>query len=82
MRKSIEIHDNEYRKSHGRGPRPAFGRWGFLLWDNSLRRQHGEPVFVPRSMNFADAKVWIRAHVRENFAAELATGLLSVEVAP
>jgi hypothetical protein len=81
-KKPIEISQHQYYSAHGKFPKPAFANWAFLIWDDSSNKQVGEPVFVPHAMSYSDSKVWIKAYVRENLAAEVASGYLSVEVAP
>ncbi|MBZ9683247.1 hypothetical protein LB531_21555 [Mesorhizobium sp. CO1-1-2] len=79
MRQPIEIYTSRYERSHGRAPK-GFGGWGFIIIDESCD-QEVEFFFTP-PMTLSDAKVWAKAHVRENFAEQVATGYLGLEVAP
>ena len=78
----IEISNHQYHCAHGTFPKSCYAKWAFLVWDDSSNKQVGEPIFVPVSMKLSDAKVWVKSYVRENFAEEVATGYLSLEVAP
>ncbi|BCH11979.1 hypothetical protein MesoLj131c_62370 [Mesorhizobium sp. 131-3-5] len=79
MPKPIEVHTYLYERSHGRKPK-GFGGWGFIVMDESCDREV-EFFFTP-AMTLSDAKVWAKAHVRTNFAEQVATGYLGLEVAP
>ena len=54
------------------------GTWAFDLVDSSCKRTI-ETVLTP-SLTYSDAKVWIKAYVRENWADELATGYFDIYV--
>jgi hypothetical protein len=79
MRKPIEIYTAIFERSHGRKPK-GFGAWGFIIIDESCDREV-ETFFTP-AMSLSDAKVWAKAHAGENFAEQVATGYLGLEVAP
>ena len=80
----VEISNNSYERSHGKLPRGR-GCWAFDIIDGSNIRGgsgFGEvvtTVFAP-SGTLTESKRWVREYVRRNFAAELATGFLYVEV--
>ena len=80
MKRPIDIYTNTYQRSHGRAPRGR-GCWGFIVVDESGDREVAT-FFVPGSMTLADARVWAKSYVREQYAAELATGYMALEVAP
>lgn len=79
----ITISNSSFMRSHGKAPK-GFGRWAFDVMDDSSSR--GSKIhttfFAPHSMSYAEAKKWAVAHIKANFAAEWATGFMSVEVAP
>ncbi|PBB96712.1 hypothetical protein [Mesorhizobium sp. WSM3862] len=79
MPKPIEIYTTLYERSHGRKPK-GYGGWGFIIIDESCDREV-ETFFSP-AMSLSDAKVWASAHARANFAEQVATGYLGLEVAP
>lgn len=80
MRQIIDISDRIFKTSHMKTPK-GYGTWGFIVMDGSCNHEHAT-FFVPSPTTFSDAKVWAKAHVRDKFAEELATGHLYLEVAP
>ena len=71
----VDISTRIFERSHGRKPRGR-GGWAFILMDGS---REVETFFTP-SMTFSDAKVWAKAHARQNFTAP--SGEIELEVAP
>jgi hypothetical protein len=63
--------DSAYIFAHGRPPR-GMGSWAF-----SQYRDQREPMWVPGTMLYRDAKVWILAHVRKTYGDQ-ARGILYV----
>jgi len=76
-RKPIDIFTNRYEIAHGKLPR-GHGAWAFIVHDASTK-QDVETFFTP-AMNFSDAKVWAKAHIRDRHSRALATGYLDVYV--
>jgi hypothetical protein len=82
----VEIDNHSFVRSHGHQPRGC-GCWAFEIIDQSnIRGGSGSgevvtTVFAPFG-TFRDAKRWAVDFVRKNFAAELATGFLYVQVGP
>lgn len=76
----IDIDTRQFELSHSKSPR-GYGLWAFDIVDDSARETVAT-VFTPQSMNYSDAKVWIKSYIRANYAAELATGFLYLSVAP
>ena len=76
--RAIEITTRQYENEHGRPPRGK-GQWAFEIVDDS-NGQVVSTIFAPPLMTYRDAKVWAKAHVREEWAEELATGYLSLNV--
>lgn len=79
MTNTIEIGTSTFERSHGRKPK-GHGAWGFLVIDESSGCEVA--TFFAPAMRLADAMKWAREHVRSEWADELATGFLSLEVAP
>jgi len=67
---SMTVSTRLFVNSHGKKPR-GHGSWAFLVMDAD------EAVVFTPAMNFSDAKVWVKAHVRENFP-----GCTDLEVGP
>lgn len=67
---AIDFDDTQYQFSHGRTPR-GYGTWAF-----SQTRKCDDPMWVP-PMHYRDAKVWIKAYVREKYGKD-ASGTLYV----
>jgi hypothetical protein len=82
----VEIDNHSFVRSHGHQPRGR-GCWAFEIIDQSnIRGGSGSgevvtTVFAPSS-TLREAKLWVTAFVRKNYAAELATGCLYVSVGP
>lgn len=68
---SIDFDDTMYVFTHGHAPH---GRGG---WAFSTNKKMLDPVWVPGSMLYSDAKVWIRAYMREKYGRD-ADGTLYV----
>jgi hypothetical protein len=66
----IDFDDTMYIFTHGHAPR-GHGGWAF-----SMKRNGDDPIWCPPMM-YRDAKVWIKAHVREKHGKD-ATGTLYV----
>jgi hypothetical protein len=79
MTKAIAITTSKFERSHGRQPKGT-GAWGFIVIDDSCDKEVAL-FFVP-AMTLTAAKAWAKAYVCKNFADEVATGYLSLEVAP
>lgn len=77
---TLYVSTYEFEASHGKSPRGR-GNWGFLVKDDSDNREV-ELFFAPHSMTYSDAKVWAKTYVRDHYNDELATGNLSLQVAP
>lgn len=76
---SIEISTREYKLTYGHNPKGR-GSWGFILVDESCKKEV-ETVFAPSCLLYREAVAWVKAHIREEWAAELETGFLGVKAA-
>jgi hypothetical protein len=75
----VTVYDDKYQANYGKAPR-GFGWWMFELMDASSNNVFAV-LSPPRSMTYGDARKWVVAHVKNEYATELATELLYVEVA-
>ena len=76
----LRISTLDYVMSHGKEPRGC-EHWAFQIHDDSSCRIV-RTVWCPGMKTLTAAKKWLAAWVKENMAAELATGYLSASVAP
>jgi hypothetical protein len=70
----FEFNTRQFEFSHGRAPKGR-GSWAFAVRDLG-----GEPIFTP-SMTYAEAKMWIKNHVRPQVPAEF-VGTVTIHVLP
>jgi hypothetical protein len=79
VKTKVNVYDCKFQDNYGHKPR-GFGLWAFELIDASCDTAY-KVIFAPRSMTFAEARKWIVSHVKAEYATELATGYVYVEVA-
>lgn len=72
----VKVTTRQYENAHGRKPK-GFGLWAFEIVDDS-NGQVATTLWI--TANYGEAKKEAIQEVRENWADELATGYLSLNV--
>lgn len=65
---AVEVKTNRYQRTHGKKPK-GFGQWAFYFDDMG-----GEPIFVPKAMNYSDAVKWAKGEAKKAGKREIYVG--------
>jgi len=65
---AVEVKTNRYQRTHGKKPK-GFGQWAFYFDDMG-----GEPMFVPKAMNYSDAVKWAKGEAKKAGKREIYVG--------
>ena len=72
---AVEVKTNRYQRTHGKKPK-GFGQWAFYFDDMG-----GEPIFVPKAMNYSDAVKWAKGEAKKAGKREIYVGESVTEAA-
>lgn len=68
INEAVEVKTNRYQRTHGKKPK-GFGQWAFYFDDMG-----GEPIFVPKAMNYSDAVKWAKGEAKKAGKREIYVG--------
>jgi len=65
---AVRVETSRYERAHGKKPK-GFGQWAFYF-DN----MGGDPMFVPKAMNYSDAVKWAKGEAKKAGKREVYVG--------